>query len=924
MAGDSLWRRWRRAIRRDARLEFEEELRYHIEERVRDHIARGMDRESAERAVLERLGDLDPVREQCVGLMEAEWRQAERRRWLGVSWLDVKLGLRMLVKHPGLTVVGGVGIAVAIAVGASVFGIIYSMLDPVLPLEGGDRVVKIQEWDAASGNTQALAVHDFEDVRDALRSVAEVSAYRRSIRNVIGGDGRVEPFRVTAMSAAGFRVAGVPALMGRALLAEDEVEGAPAVVVIGYDVWRNRFASDPGILGRSLRLGDASHTIVGVMPSGFAFPENDRFWTALRLNPSVWARGEGPRLEVFGRLAQGATLESAQAELAAVGAGLAAAYPATHEPFGLRLQPYTHAFNEPGAWVFHFVQLLITMLLVVVCVNVAVLTYARTVTRRGEITVRNALGASRARITGQLFVESFILAGTAALVGLGLAWVALRRLDLLLKRTIGDQLPFWFDFHLSPSALLYVGGLVILAAVITGVVPALKATGGQVSAGLQQLSGGGTGFGLGRTWTALIVAQVAIAVGALPVAVATAWENLLEGGADPGFAAADFMSIRLQLDREDPGRDEAETYERDYIARYADLQTELMRRMEADPSISAVTFAARAPGWEPSDRIELEAESGPSDSGVRIDPDMTNAGMQGDGLSGPVGFRVGVGRVAPGYFAAFEVPLLSGRSFEARDLDAATGPILVNQSFVEEIGRGAGVVGRRIRYARPEAAGDEGDAPRWFEIVGVVSDFPARVDPDQARARIYLPAGPGDIYPADLSVRVRDPGSTGVAAQLRALAAGVDPRLRLDDIRPLLDVNREERSFNRMFSLALAAVTLSVLLLSAAGIHALMSFTVARRRREIGIRAALGADPGDVLRGIFARAAWQLAIGLFIGLFLAAAFFRVASDGDAGLRQIATSLLLVSAIMLVTGLLAALGPAREGLSVQPTEALREG
>jgi hypothetical protein len=257
------WRRWLR-LRRDPAVEFEDELRFHLEQRVRDHIARGMDPEAARRAAHERMGDVGRARAECATLLATERRAAGRRRWLNVSWLDVKLGVRMLVKHPGLTVLGGLGMAVAIAIGASAFSIIYTLLDPSLPLEDGDRVVAIDGWDARTGNTWPIPLHDVAALRENLRSFEDIAAYRRVGRNVIGEDARVESLRVTEMNAAGFDVdiaalGADPRVVLRGVLAR-----AVRQVAVGAGIGLVGAVGVTGALGGELLSPDVLVLLLGV------------------------------------------------------------------------------------------------------------------------------------------------------------------------------------------------------------------------------------------------------------------------------------------------------------------------------------------------------------------------------------------------------------------------------------------------------------------------------------------------------------------------------------------------------------------------------------------------------------------------------------------------------------------------------------
>src|SRR5688572_10140777 len=317
-----------------------------------------------------------------------------------ISWLDVKLGLRMLVKHPALTVVGGLGMAVAIAISVGFFSFMLAYGWPELPLEEGDRVVALENRDIAINNEDRRALHDFFTWREELRSVQDLAAFRTVERNLITGDGPPELVFVAEMSAAGFRVARVPPLLGRHLIEADERADATPVVVIGYDVWQNRFAADRGIIGRTLRLGGTVRTIVGVMPEGFAFPENHRIWTPPRVNPTAVAPRQGPEIFMFGRLAPGITMAQAQSELDGLGARAAAAFPETHAQLRPMVMPYTHSLTDIQGmtrWALAQMQLMTNLLLLVVALNVAVLIYARTATRHGEVAVSRAMGAGRTR-----------------------------------------------------------------------------------------------------------------------------------------------------------------------------------------------------------------------------------------------------------------------------------------------------------------------------------------------------------------------------------------------------------------------------------------------------------------------------------------------------------------------------------------------
>src|SRR5687768_17169910 len=347
---------------RAAEARMNDEFGLHIEMEtdrlVRD---RGLHPDEAKRHALAAFGGLENHKEAL--------RSDRGLAWLAGMSLDLKLGFRMMRKYPGLTVVGVLGMAVAVAIGAVSFGIIYNLVGNSIPLEDGDRIVAIQNLSGGSDNEgRATHLHDLDVWRRELRAVEALGAYRTVDRNLITPRGRPEPVRVAEMSASGFRIARVPPLSGRYFNEDDEQRGAVPVVVIGYSVWQSRFGGERDVIGRTLQLGATQHTVIGVMPRGFAFPINNRVWTPLRLHPSDFERGKAPSVEVFGRLASNATIDNARTQLATIGQRLTAAYPATHEKVRPRILPYALMFIDSPelAWALHAIQLLVSMLLVVI------------------------------------------------------------------------------------------------------------------------------------------------------------------------------------------------------------------------------------------------------------------------------------------------------------------------------------------------------------------------------------------------------------------------------------------------------------------------------------------------------------------------------------------------------------------------------
>jgi putative ABC transport system permease protein len=411
----------------------------------------------------------------------------------------------------------------------------------------------------------------------------------------------------------------------------------------------------------------------------------------------------------------------------------------------------------------------------------------------------------------------------------------------------------------------------------------VQATSRRAQTGLQQAASSPSGWRIGRTYGALIVVQVAVSVAILPYAFSSAWTSVREALADPGYPAAQFLTARLELE---PG-----SFPATASARLRDRKTELARRLASEPGVSDVTFLAGLPGSEPRRWIELDGRGD-----VR---------------------EVGVGLMGTDFGNVLEVPLLSGRSFQEGDVGTPARHVIVNRSFARHV-LGADALGRRVRQLE-----DAGRGP-WLEIVGIIEDIPAApAGAAPTHARLYHPASAGDEALGLLAVRVRGGEPAAFAPRLREMAAAVDPGLLLDDVRPMASLVHQQRLAARLAAALSGCFTLSLLLLSATGLYALMSFTVTQRRREIGIRVALGATTGRLLRSIFARALWQLTAGIVLGGAVAAMVaFETGGEsaGGAGWAMVP----LVAGVVLLIGVLAVAGPARRGLRIEASEALKEG
>jgi predicted permease len=821
---------------------------------------------------------------------------------------DYKLGLRMLLKYPGLTLAGGLALAIAIGVGAGWYDVIGQIAAPTIPLPEGDRVVSIETHNTLTNQREPRVLRDFLEWRRGLQTIEELGVYRTHTRNLVVGNTPPEPIHVAELTAAAFGAARVPPLFGRALLESDETAGGAEVIVLSFGAWQRSFGGRQDVLGSVVKLADTPATVIGVMPKGFGYPINHDAWTPLLLRGSYDAL-EGGAISVIGRLARGVSRLQADAEVRLLGERTAAALPATHAHLRPRVVRLGEAPDDLDIAQLALRNVPALLVLGIACLSVGTLIYARTATREGEIAVRSALGASRARIMSQLFVEALVLASIAAPVGLIAADRALAWGIEAANRAAGGA-PFWMTPGLKPSTILYAGGLAAVSAAMLSVLPALKVTRARVQPHLANLGGGGATLRFGRIWTGAMIVQVALTAIGIPAALESVSQATRKVETRARFPSREYLAARIDVDRALEG--ESTQAFQEWRAQTFDA---LARRMAQEPGVVAVTYTDRPVG---SGALRI-AEVG-SSAGV-------NPAYDG-------GFRTTT--VDPGFFEAFDRPIVAGRTFHPGDVSSSARTIIVNEAFarafLRETGSGS-PIGARLRFA--VSAGDEGDEagvqPRawepWGEIVGVVRDF--GLDPDDngnEQPHVFRAAPAGAASSLVMSVRTRGNPAT-LAARLPLIAAAVDARVLVQDSQPMEEWVRQRDEFLLLTIGAQVAVTVLVLFLSALGIFSLVSISVSRRTREIGLRAALGATPSQVLARILSRAAVLVASGIAAGgaLLIGSLALGAGPSGQPGedIALFAGHLGVTSAVMIAACLLACIAPARRALRINPTEALRE-
>jgi predicted permease len=836
--------------------------------------------------------------------------QAERLRPSGLrpSWVDVKLGLRMLVRYPVLTTVAVLTLAIGIPVGVAPAHLVDALEAP-LPVDEADRVRLIRYWNVETIRTSPTSVADFHRWRDTLTSFRSLGAFRMTSYNFDPGTGQVVSVRGAEVSASTFAVLRVQPLLGRPFAAGDDRAGAAPVAIIGHDLWRVHFGSDPAAVGRTIRLGGEPYSVVGVMPAGFEFPAVQQIWLPLPDGSTGNPPSDRP-VAVFGRLADDTSPESAEAELVVAGRDLAMAGATARErvmpeivPTAFLLMGGLPKSGFRGLPEYPLIRLLTLIPLLVACANIGLLIFARTATRSSEFAVRTALGASRARILTQVFTEALVLAVLAAGVGLLVVRAAMDALVMRGMAAAGETLPYWVDFSLTQATVVRAMALAVLSAAIAGVVPAWRVTGRSVHQNIQRARAHRSGVRFGGLSSALLVVDVAIAVAAVSFGIGLAEQaraTMENGEAAVGIEASQYLSAEIRL----PGATAATgATSSDLVVlrtRLASTQRALLDRLQAEPGVRAVAIASALPRMDhPIQLVELDDEE--------LAP-------------GARGHRVRTALVDVGFFEALRHPILAGRSFNAADVADGASSVIVNTSFSDRLLGGANPIGRRVRYVSRGSGSRSG----WYEIVGVVGHLGMHVLTPDHDEGIYHPAPPGAIHPVRLAIEVGDHPEQ-FTPRLRAIVADVEPH----------GVVVEPVALDRVYegdSYLIAAIALGCMLLvgilltlAASGIYAIMSFTVAERTREIGIRVALGADRARIAAHIVRRAILQLAIGAALGMPVAGRIFFELQE-DAGHPSAILAMLMAlgtgAGAMVLVGLVACVAPTLRALRITPVEAVK--
>ena len=792
---------------------------------------------------------------------------------------DVRYAVRTLVKAPTFTLVVLTTLALGIGANTAIFSALNAVLLAPLPYPHAERLVRLVAFNPLQGITSSnVSAADFNDWQRDARSFEGLAAFATFSTSMRGAGADAAAERIAgAQSINLFGVLGVPPALGRDFTSGDRHPGVASAAVVGHAFWQRRLGSDTAIPGRPLRPGAAT-AVVGVMPRGFAYPPNVELWVPGRLEPVADPR-DNRYYEAIGRLKPHVTLTEAQAELDAISARLDAAYPPTNRGWRVRAVPLTDFIVGAARQTLLLLFGAVGLVMLVACANVANLFLAHASTRRREIAVRCAIGAGRGRIFGQVLTESLLLSIVAGAFGL-----LIGRWGLALLVAIGaGGIPRLDQASLDPIVLAFTIVVSIATGLLFGILPALHLSRSNL---VQSLREGTRGTGTrGRTRRALVVIEVAIALVLLASAglLGRSFRGLQH--VDVGFQPANLLTARVTLS--------GPKYREPAAA--VSFYDEGVRRIAAVPGVRSAAAV-----------LSLPVGGG----GFYLGRGFIRPGLPHTTEGYDAGFQM----VTPGFFKTLGVPVVQGRDFDAHDTATAPAVVIVNRTLAQRFFANEDPVGQKILVWRDERL------PR--EIVGVSGDLKSQDLTDAAGAQMFVPLAQSPFDDMTFVVRTSGPPSASIAAVKGALQA-LDPTQAAYDVKTFDEIMRDALAQQRFGALLFAAFAVLALALAAVGLYGVMTYVVAGRAHEMGVRLALGARPGEVRGLVIRQGMWLLAIGVAIGLPASVAATRLlgkllygVGPGDP------LTLLAVTIVLGSVTWMSAYVPARRATRVDPATVLR--
>jgi len=806
---------------------------------------------------------------------------------------DVRFAARRLVKDRWFTLAAIAALALGIGANSAVFTMVNAVLLRGLPFDEPDRIMMI-DWRDTRGRNFGNSIQDFEDVERASKTFAGMSVVFNGSMNLSADDRDPEQYPGVYISANGFSLIGETAALGRSFGPDENRQGAEPVVLLSHKVWRSRYAGDPAIVGRSIRVNALPVTVIGVMPEGMSWPFNAEVWMPMsQLPPAFRNQGRQSRfLMSYGRLADGVTLEQARSELTNISAQLAQQYQDTNKDMSANATPFMErVLGQQIRTMFWALMGAVAFVLLIACSNVANLLLARAAHRSREIAVRVALGATRWRIVRQLMVESLMLAFISGAVGLGLGMLLIRWFK---AETASVGVPYWMVFSLDARVFAFFTAVCVLTGIIFGLAPALHISKTNVNEVLKEGGRSGSGGVRARRWTAgLIVAELTLTLVLLAGAGFMMRSFMNMYNFDPGFETSRLLTMNIILPaRKYPSRDD---------------QLAILRRIdERLNTVGAIEGAATA-------------TAPPMGGGAGRQLTIDGRAAEADGKPANVTMIA----VGPRYFDALGVRMLRGRAFNDTEGEPGREVAVINQQLATTHFGTEDPIGKRIRLTDDTPAGQKS---AWATIVGLSPTVRQRggmrsPDPDPV---VYVPHPQVEVAPRGAMILVRGRGEPGpLTAQLRKEIFALDPDMPLANIRTMDQQLAQQRWDVRVFGTMFSIFAGIAIVLATVGLYAVTAYSVTQRTQEIGVRMALGAQAHQVRNLILRRGMIQLAVGLAIGL-----------AGAFGVGRLLQSLLVqtgptdpvtlasITFLLVGVGVTACLLPARQATRLNPVTALR--
>ncbi|HWW89135.1 MAG TPA: ABC transporter permease [Vicinamibacterales bacterium] len=795
---------------------------------------------------------------------------------------DLAYAVRVLRRSPGFALTAILVIALGIAATTAAFSVTDFVLIRPLPFPESERLVKVWERDPGYDRME-LSPANYRDWTEAAVSFSSIGFYHPNSANLTGTS---EPLHLVGASVSAdlFPTLGVQPLLGRGFVERDDRKGAPGTLILSYTLWQTEFGGERDVVGRQVLLDGMPHTIIGVMPRSFNFPKSEtQYWDTTRFDESNYQDRNDNWLESVGRLRPGATVEQARAEMSVLAARSREQYPAENKNTDATVITLRDEVSQQSRLLLNALSGASACLLLIACANLANLLLARALGRRRELAVRAAVGASRLRIIRQLMTESLLIAIVGGTLGVAVAIIAVP----LLAKLVPTTLPIATEPSIDLRVLLMATGVTALTGFVFGLVPVVRGGDGASFDGLREGSRAGAGQKEGLR-SALVVAEIGASVVLLVAAGLLIKALAAVQSTDPGFKPDGVLTMRTPLPL--PQYDAVSTRDSFY--------TRVLTGVRALPGVTSAAYVSFLP-----------IATGGGIWPVSVDGEMTTRANINQNAS--------LRYVTPGYFATMGIPLRRGRDIEEGDGRGKRVVAVVSESLVQRYWPNLDPIGRHFKFAEDDR-----------EIVGVVGNVRVRGLERQSEPQIYLPykqVADGAIVgyvPRDLAVRsVSVP--TALAPAVRAIINNVDPKMPVTSVRTLADIVETSSASRSVQVRVLGAFALAAFVLAGIGIHGLLSFSVAQRTPEIGVRLALGAQSSDILSLVLQRTATVAVAGIVPGVAVAYAIGRWMEALLAGVKPAdvptLTSAVILSVVMTVAG---SLVPTIRALRVDPIKTLR--